>query len=62
MEGLPLKYIAMLIAALIIVSTIVSIAIMFASVGTDVTTSSGETFLTILDNTIGNTLNVTPSS
>jgi len=62
MEGLPLKYIAMLLIAFLVVAAFVSITNLMSATAVNTTQMTNSTLNSILTETLGNALkvNVTP--
>lgn len=61
-EGLALKYVAMLLVAVLVVAAFVQITGMISSLGTTGTITANQTLQTILDQALGNVIkgNITP--
>lgn len=62
LEGLALKYIAMLLVAVLVVAAFVQVTGMISALGTEGTITANQTLQTILDQSLGNVIkgNITP--
>jgi hypothetical protein len=61
LEGMPLKYIAMLIVAAIIMVAFMNIVNMVMTMSINATQTANGTLMAVLDQSIGNTLNANAS-